>query len=229
MSQMPFESDTPRRLLEAALVVFAEKGFDGAGIRDIAERAKANSAMVQYYFKGKEGLYREALRYAFEQGPKWIHLLPSPPEPGEPEAMRKALECFRGYIHSFLREFMECHGTGKYLPVEVDRAANILWNREMQFPRPSIEAFILESIRPFVDYLNACLVILRPDLDPESLFRMGISIQAQVVWMHNHADLTRLLRGKAYVQEDIDPLAEHFVQFSLRGLGVPETLAPEGA
>ena len=221
--------DMRRRLLEAAIVVFADKGFDGAGIRDIAERAKANSAMVQYHFGGKEGLYQEALRFAFEQGPKWIHLLQPPPEPGEPEARSKALACFKNYLRSFLQEFMECHCTGKYLPIEVDRAANILWNREMQFPRPSIEAFIVQSILPFTQYLNACLQILRPDLDQESLFRMGMSIHAQMIWMHNHAELTRLLRGTPYGIEDLDSLAGHFVQFSLRGLGVPEALTPQGA
>jgi AcrR family transcriptional regulator len=220
---------TRRRLLEAALVVFADKGFDGAGIRDIAERAKANSAMVQYHFGGKEGLYLEALRFAFEEGPKWIHLLPPAPQPDEPDARNKALERFKAYISSFLREFMEDHCKGKFLSAEVDQAAHILWNREMQYPRPNIENFILESIRPFSQYLDACLRILRPDLDPESLFRMGMSIHAQMIWMHNHGELTRLLRGAAYGLEDLDSLADHFIQFSLRGLGVPEAQTSQGA
>lgn len=140
-----------------------------------------------------------------------------------------ALSRFKDYMRAFLGEFMECHCTGKYLPVEVDRAAHILWNREMQFPRPSIEAFILESIRPFTSYLNACLQVLRPDLDTETLFRMGMSIHAQLIWMHNHAELTRLLRGEAYGLDDLESLAGHFIQFSLRGLGVPEALPPQGA
>ncbi len=224
-----FPQDTRRRLLEAALITFAEKGFDGAGIREIAEKAKANSAMVQYHFGGKEKLYLEALRFVLEQGPKWIHKLPSPPHPDEPGARNQALERFKEYLRSFLQEFMECKGTGKFLPVEVDRAANILWNREMQYPRPSIEAFILESIQPFINYLDACLRILRPDLDGEGLIRMGISIHSQVMWMHNHRELTRLIRGKTYTAEDLDTLADHFIQFSLRGLGIPEALAPQGA
>jgi TetR/AcrR family transcriptional regulator, regulator of cefoperazone and chloramphenicol sensitivity len=230
MNPSPSDStqDMRRRLLEAALVVFADKGFDGAGIRDIAERAKANSAMVQYHFGGKEGLYLEALRFAFEQGPKWIHLLPPPPEPGEPDDRLNALARFRDYLSSFLQEFMECHCTGKYLSVEVDRAAHILWNREMQYPRPSIESFIIQSIKPFMDYLNACLRTLRPDLDPENLFRMSMSINAQLIWMHNHMELTRLLRGTAYGPEDLDSLAEHFIQFSLRGLDVPEAPTSQG-
>jgi AcrR family transcriptional regulator len=215
--------------LEAALVVFAERGFVGAGIRDIAERAKANSAMVQYHFGGKEGLYLEALRYAFEHGPKCIHELAPPPRGDEPDARSLALSSFKNYMRAFLKEFMECHCTGKYLPVEVDRAAHILWNREMQFPRPSIEAFITESIRPFTSYLNACLCVLRPDLDAESIFRMGMSIHAQLIWMHNHAELTRLLRGSAYDLDDLDSLADHFIQFSLRGLGVPEAQITQGA
>jgi AcrR family transcriptional regulator len=222
-------SDTRRRLLAAALVVFAEKGFDGAGIRDIAERAKVNSAMVQYHFGGKEGIYIEALRFAFEQGPKWIHTLPVPPEPGDPGAVAQTIACFRNYLRSFLQNFMECHGTGKYLPAEVDRAADILWNREMQYPRPSIEAFILQSVMPFSNYLDACIRVLRPDLDKEGAFRMGMSIHAQMLWMHNHAELTRLLRGTPYGPEDLESLADHFVQFSLRGLGIPEALIAQGA
>lgn len=231
MTHAPSESsqDTRRRLLEAALIVFAEKGFDGAGIREIAERAKANSAMVQYHFKGKEGIYLEALRFAFEQGPKWIHDLEPLPPADESEPRPKTIQRLHEYIRTFLREFMECHCTGKYLPAEVDRAAHILWNRETQFPRPSIEAFLTDSIMPFTVYLNTCIQRLRPDLDAESLFRMGMSIHAQMIWMHNHAELTRLLRGKGYGIEDLDSLAEHFVQFSLRGLGIPEALIPQGA
>jgi TetR/AcrR family transcriptional regulator, regulator of cefoperazone and chloramphenicol sensitivity len=221
--------DTRRRLLEAALIVFADKGFDGAGIRDIAERAKANSAMVQYHFKGKEGLYLEALRYAFEQGPKWIHQLPLLPLPGDLGARATALVRFRDYLHNFLRDFMECFGTGKFLPIEVDQAAHVLWSREMQFPRPNVESFIKESIQPFIGYLNACLQIIRPDLDPEALFRMSMSIHGQLLWMHNHRELTRLLRGQSYSLDDLDSLTDHFVLFSLRGLGVPEAMTPQGA
>jgi AcrR family transcriptional regulator len=221
--------DTRRRLLEAALIIFADKGFDGTGIREIAERAKANSAMVQYHFGGKDGIYREALRFAFEQGPKWIELLPPPPEPGEPGARERALACFKNYILNHLKEFMECHCNGKYLPVEVERAAHTLWNRELQNPRPSVEAFLIQALQPFTHYLGACLRILRPDLDAESHFRMSMSIHAQIIWMHNHAGLTTLLRGRPYGPDDLDSLAEHFIQFSLRGLGIPEALTPQGA
>lgn len=53
---------TRQRIVDAALAEFAEKGFAGARIRSIAERAGVNSQLISYYFGGKEGLYQEILR-----------------------------------------------------------------------------------------------------------------------------------------------------------------------
>lgn len=52
---------TRRRIVDAALAEFAEKGFAGARIRSIADRAGVNSQLISYYFGGKEGLYHEIL------------------------------------------------------------------------------------------------------------------------------------------------------------------------
>ena len=221
--------DTRRRLMEAALKVFAEKGFSGAGIREIAEQAKANSAMVQYHFGGKEGLYKEALRFAFEQKPCLVHELPPVPDPSDPSFRTAAIQRFRSYIRGFIHELLLCHGTGQYLPPDVERAAMLLWNREMQWPRPSMAAFILESIQPYAEELRRCIEYLRPDLDEEFRFRLGLSIHGQILFLHNHLELISLMRGNPYSGEDLDSLAEHFFQFSLRGLGVSEALPPQGA
>lgn len=44
-------------LLAAALDEFAAKGFAGARVQDIADRAGLNKQLISYYFDGKEGLY----------------------------------------------------------------------------------------------------------------------------------------------------------------------------
>lgn len=59
------EASARERILLAALQVFAEHGFDGARTRDIAERAGANLGLIQYYFEGKEQLWRAAVSRAF--------------------------------------------------------------------------------------------------------------------------------------------------------------------
>jgi TetR/AcrR family transcriptional regulator len=48
-----------RLLLDAAMDEFAEKGFAGARVQDIADRAGLNKQLISYYFGGKEGLYQE--------------------------------------------------------------------------------------------------------------------------------------------------------------------------
>ena len=50
------DSATPERILEAATELFGENGFARTTIRQIAERARANSALIYYYFGSKTGL-----------------------------------------------------------------------------------------------------------------------------------------------------------------------------
>ena len=58
---------TRDRILASALDVFGARGFDGARTRDIATVAGANLGLIQYYFGGKEKLWRAAVDHAFEQ------------------------------------------------------------------------------------------------------------------------------------------------------------------
>ncbi len=44
------------QLIETAERLFAKKGFDGTSVRDIAEEAGINVAMISYYFGSKEKL-----------------------------------------------------------------------------------------------------------------------------------------------------------------------------
>ena len=52
---------TRAAILEAAEGIFAEVGLAGARIDAIAGAAGINKAMLYYYFKSKEGLYRAVL------------------------------------------------------------------------------------------------------------------------------------------------------------------------
>jgi len=49
---------TRERILRAAERLFAQHGYDGVSVRDIGAAAKAQIALISYYFKNKEGLYR---------------------------------------------------------------------------------------------------------------------------------------------------------------------------
>ena len=45
---------TRQRILQAATLEFARKGFDGARIDDIARQANANKQMLYHYFGNKD-------------------------------------------------------------------------------------------------------------------------------------------------------------------------------
>jgi len=51
------ESEPRRRILDAAALVFAERGFDAAGVDEIAARAGVNKAMLYYHVGDKATLY----------------------------------------------------------------------------------------------------------------------------------------------------------------------------
>ena len=56
---------TRRNIVEIATAEFADKGFSGARVDDIAARTKTSKRMIYYYFGGKEGLYIAVLEAAY--------------------------------------------------------------------------------------------------------------------------------------------------------------------
>lgn len=53
--------DSKQALLTAGIKIFAEKGFEGATVKDVSDAAGVNVSLVSYHFGGKEGLYRACL------------------------------------------------------------------------------------------------------------------------------------------------------------------------
>src|SRR6187549_1267760 len=49
-------NDKQVQIMETAEILFAEKGFNGTSVRDIAEKAGVNLAMISYYFGSKDKL-----------------------------------------------------------------------------------------------------------------------------------------------------------------------------
>jgi TetR/AcrR family transcriptional regulator len=57
---------TRKRILEAAIDEFAERGFSGARIDSIAQRSSANMRMIYHYYGNKEELYVYVLDHVYE-------------------------------------------------------------------------------------------------------------------------------------------------------------------
>lgn len=91
---------TEARLLDAAEQTFAAQGFEAAGVKEIAERAGANVALINRYFGGKQGLlYAICERF---MGRKARDELTYPPQESLADEVYE-------YLHHRLREDRE-HG-----------------------------------------------------------------------------------------------------------------------
>ena len=64
-AQVKKNQETVGRITAAALQAFAEHGFEGARIDEIAKRAAVNKAMIYYHIGDKQALYARALHGAF--------------------------------------------------------------------------------------------------------------------------------------------------------------------
>lgn len=54
-----------QEILAKAKILYAEKGFDGTSMRDIAQAASVNLSLIYYYFKNKEDLLVSILEEGF--------------------------------------------------------------------------------------------------------------------------------------------------------------------
>jgi AcrR family transcriptional regulator len=58
---------TQAEILDVATEHFAEHGYSGARVDEIAEQTRTTKRMLYYYFGSKEGLYTEVLERAYAQ------------------------------------------------------------------------------------------------------------------------------------------------------------------
>ncbi len=65
MKEGPSEQNTVSKILTAATLLFAQKGFSGVSVKEMAEAAGVNIASISYHFGGKEKLYIEVLDRQF--------------------------------------------------------------------------------------------------------------------------------------------------------------------
>lgn len=68
----PCGDDTRTRIIEAAIDVFANNGFQAATTRQIATQAGVNTPALQYYFENKEGLYKACVEQITEQASEYF-------------------------------------------------------------------------------------------------------------------------------------------------------------
>jgi TetR/AcrR family transcriptional regulator len=98
---------SPDRILAAAAVEFAARGFAGARVDQIARRAGVNKAMLYYHFQSKQGLYRALLRDTFSRAGDRLETIAASSAPPA-DQLDRAIEAIAGFVrqHQFFASIM---------------------------------------------------------------------------------------------------------------------------
>jgi AcrR family transcriptional regulator len=203
----PANEETRQRLLEAAMGVFAEKGYEAASVREITDKAGANTAAINYHFRGKQQLYVETAKYAHRLCCVGVPFTEWPA--GTPAADR-----LRDFVRTMARQMM----------AEPNESALKLMMREMVHPTEACAEVVREYIRPIADRLMCILVDLLPSDTPElKRWLTGFSIVAQCLhYRQNRAVIRRLMGEERFAALDADAVGEHIADFCLAALNASE-------
>lgn len=206
---------TRRELLEAAAKLFAEKGRDAVGVREICKEAGANIAAIAYHFGGKDELYFAALHDALAKTTGAVRdSAHAAAQASPPLAPDRILE---QHIRSMCRMLVAD---------DADPTPPRLLLRELSAPTPVLDVLVDEFMRPNFDLIHEMLDRLAPpSVDRRELFLHVFSIVGQCLHYRHTAPITlRLLKKKSYGKDFADLLARHVFSMALRGIGRADLL-----
>ncbi len=205
------QQETRERLLAAAALLFAERGFFGTTVRDIAQRAQVNIAAGHYHFGSKQELYLEVSRRQFEQIAAQLLARHASPTASEIEAASRPelAAMLRARIETMLENLVgpppSIHGQ--------------LMQREMCDPSGALPMIVDQFIRPHKEQMQRLVARLAPGLSKRELERCCFSIVGQVFFYRMMLPIVPLLLGVAELPRDFVPTtAEHITAFSLAAL-----------
>lgn len=194
---------TRARLLAAAVAVFAERGYAGASVRAICQRAKANPAAIKYYFGSKEGLYREVLRLA-------VAAFGEEPLGGVDIDRTEPAEAIRLMIRHQLTPLLRRDKIGRYLRI-------FAW--ENMAPTATFRQFIATERIPLLAAADAIVGKLRPEASREERLVATIWLVNQAApFIRNRETLAEAPFHLKFDQEFIDRLAESLARLACNGL-----------
>lgn len=208
--------DTRTALLQAALVCFAENGFDGTSLRMIADRAKRPLSLLGHHFGNKEGLYVEVFKLIFDRGSSGRFLDSEGGQAWAPRDKADAIRAIREQIHLMYQDVVPWVEGGQGDPVR--SYGPRLWLREMQSPRPELHPLLRQFLGPTKAFWQKCIKMLRPELTEPEVVYLGISVIGIVVSHGHSAGVNRVLWGMAKPLANDFQASELLVDLCLNGL-----------
>ncbi len=150
-------STTPERLLNTAERLFAEYGYDGVGMRALADEAGVNLGAATYHYGSKQKLYIETVMRRFRPiGEERIKLL----RQAEKEAKGKPVP---------VEKIVDCMVRPPFMTVLAHPHFPALLARNLFMPPPFMQELLAKELPPFNEPFVAALARTLPNLPLEVL------------------------------------------------------------
>jgi len=201
--------DARSRLIEAAMELFAEKGYEGTSVRDLTVAAGVNVAAVSYHFGSKDALYTETLRACLAPCGEMRERMQAHLDVAKQKKGRKAAEdALRACIHDFLELLVSPAAKHSHLIM-----------REQSEAKPRFEPAIREFFEPIGTILLEVILMLAPGLPQPAVFMTISGIIGQCLHIFKARATYRVLAGvDSHSPEYIEIASRHIAHLTALGL-----------
>ena len=191
--------DTVDKILHAATVLFAERGFAETSLRTITSMADVNLAAVNYHFGSKKALIQAVFARVME------------PFCNQLDKKMNAMDLDGGDVKTLLVAVVEafvgvCKDTGES-PERFARLLNLAYTQSQEHLRQFCNQRFGGTLERFIGLLKAML----PDLDIAQFYwRMNFMLGASLFSLSSFESIVATF-GKQPGDLDLDDMLEHLI------------------
>ena len=211
--------DASARILEAATRHFAEFGYDAAAVRSIAGDARVNPALINYYFRSKNDLYREVVTHSVQRlAEARIETLDRLEQEagGNPIPIKVLLAATAGPI------FAESREPG------ADRRAYIRFlSRLFTDPGPETVEVVFGGLKALRARVFDALRRALPGISKRELAWRYLFLSGSVHFTAAQIGYVEVISGGDCDSRDLDTALAHFIAAQAAMLSAPPTAAAE--
>jgi len=196
------------RLLDAAEKSFAEKGFDGTGVRELTAKAHCNIAAVNYHFGGKDNLYIEVFRRRLSAlCEARIRSIEQVMSRSDDEVTLE--ELLRAFAKSFVEPLVDQASGPVFMKLMI---------REISDPRLPKRMFLEEMILPTLRVFERAIVRICPGMDERTVVLCLVSVVGQLMHIVSVGEMFGHGGDGDLPIPSLDEIVEHVVEFSAAGI-----------
>ena len=192
----PIHPKSKTEILDAAIPMFAEAGFNGVSMRDIAKKVGLNAASLYHHFQDKHTLYSKAMSFAFARKTEIFSAPLSEDIPPE-QRLKKFIAVFCRFVH-------DDPDFGKLIQREILAGEDL-----------HLRLLAKQIFHEFFTALHSLCRELGTYYDPHLL---SISIIGLMAYHYQMALLRQYQPGSQPEHNDPDVVAEHVTRLLLEGI-----------